>query len=69
VLVVGSVGVFAAALTASIVAVALPVIGPHLRLSYSEALWVQTAYILVVTVMASPIGRLADMYGLCGSTR
>ena len=63
VLVVGSVGVFAAALTASIVAVALPVIGPHLRLSYSEALWVQTSYILVVTVMASPIGRLADMYG------
>ncbi len=44
-LVIASVGVFMATLDSSIVAVALPVIGPHLRLTYSEALWVQAAYI------------------------
>ena len=62
-LVVGSVGVFMATLDASIVAVALPVIGPHLRLSYTDALWVQAAYILVLTVLVIPVGRVADMRG------
>jgi EmrB/QacA subfamily drug resistance transporter len=52
-----------ATLDSSIVAVALPAIGPHLRLTYSEALWVQAAYILVVTVLVIPIGRLADRHG------
>ena len=63
VLVVASMGVFITTLTSSAVSVALPVMGSHLRLSYSEALWVQAAYILVITVMASPVGRLADMHG------
>jgi len=63
VLVIASVGVFMATLDSSIVAVALPAIGPHLRLSYSDALWVQAAYILVVTVLVIPIGRLADRHG------
>jgi len=63
VLVVASVGVFMTAFTASVVSVALPVIGPHLHLSYSEALWVQAAYVLAFTVIASPVGRLADMHG------
>ncbi len=63
VLVIASVGVFMATLDSSIVAVALPAIGPHLRLTYSDALWVQAAYILVVTVLVIPVGRLADMRG------
>jgi EmrB/QacA subfamily drug resistance transporter len=63
VLVIASVGVFMATLDSSIVAVALPVIGPHLLLSYSEALWVQAAYVLVVTVFVIPAGRLADRHG------
>ena len=63
VLVIASVGVFMATLTSSIVAVALPVMGTHLRLSYSEALWVQAAYVLVVTVLVIPVGRLSDMHG------
>ena len=63
VLVVASVGVFVAALTVSIVSVALPVISPHLNLSYSDALWVQAAYIVVITIFASPTGRLADKHG------
>ena len=63
VLVVASVGVFMATLDSSIVAVALPVIGPRLRLTYSEALWVQAAYILVVAVLIITAGRLADLHG------
>jgi len=51
------------ALDTSIVAVALPVMGPQLRLSYSEALWVQAAYLLVLTVLVVPVGRLADIHG------
>jgi EmrB/QacA subfamily drug resistance transporter len=54
---------FMGLLDSSIVAVALPVIGPHLHLSYSEALWVQVAYILVMTVLVVPVGRLADRHG------
>jgi EmrB/QacA subfamily drug resistance transporter len=64
VLVIASVGVFMATLDSSIVAVALPVIGPQLRLTYSEALWVQAAYILIITVLLIPVGRLAERYGL-----
>jgi EmrB/QacA subfamily drug resistance transporter len=63
VLVVGSVGVFMGGLDSSIVSVALPVIGAHLRLTYSEGLWVQAAYLLAITVLVIPVGRLADMHG------
>ena len=63
VLVIASVGVFMAALDTSIVAVARAGIGPDLRLSYSEALWVQASYLLVVTVLVIPVGRLADLRG------
>jgi len=63
VLVIGSVGVFMGGLDSSIVAVALPVIGAHLRLSYSEGLWVQAAYLLAITVLVIPAGRLADIHG------
>ncbi len=44
-------------------AVALPVIGPALRLSYSEALWVQAIYVLAMSVFLIPVGRLADKHG------
>lgn len=64
VLIIASVGVFMATLDSSIVAVALPVIGPHLHLTYSQALWVQAAYILVITVLVIPVGRLAQRHGL-----
>jgi len=37
--------------------------GPHLHLTYSQALWVPAAYVLVITVSSSAIGRLADMHG------
>jgi MFS family permease len=59
-----SIGIFMAPLDSTIVAVALPALGPSLRLSYSEALWVQAGYLLMLSVFLIPIGRLADAHGL-----
>ena len=58
-----SIGMFMGPLDSTIVSVALPAMGPSLRLSYSEALWVQAAYLLVVSIFLIPIGRLADARG------
>lgn len=67
VLVLASVGMFVGTLLTTVVAVALPVLSPALRLSYSEALWVQAAYVLTASVSLIPVGRLADRYGLMRS--
>jgi EmrB/QacA subfamily drug resistance transporter len=64
VLAVVSIGTFMVPLDASIVAVALPAMGPPLHLSYTEALWIQAAYLLVTSVLLIPAGRLADSLGL-----
>ena len=64
VLSVTSVGMFMGTLDATIVSVALPSIGPSLHLSYSEALWTQASYLLLLSVFLIPIGRLADRHGL-----
>ena len=64
VLVIASIGVFLATLDSSIVSVALPAVSSDLRLSFSEALWVQAAYLLVVTVLLIPIGRWSERLGL-----
>jgi EmrB/QacA subfamily drug resistance transporter len=64
VLILCSVGMFMGTLLATIVAVALPVLSPALRLTYSEALWVQAAYLLTMSVFLIPVGRLADQRGL-----
>ncbi len=58
-----AIGTFMTPLDSSIVSVALPAIGPHLHLSYTEALWVQAAYLLVISILLIPVGRLADMHG------
>lgn len=63
-LILCSLGMFMGTLVTTVVAVALPVLGPALRLSYSEALWVQAAYVLAMSVFLIPVGRLADRYGL-----
>ncbi len=62
-LVLTSVGAFMGPLDGSIVSVALPAIGPDLRLSYAAGLWVQAAYLLATAVLLIPLGRLADIYG------
>jgi EmrB/QacA subfamily drug resistance transporter len=64
VLVVASVGVFLATLDSSILAVALPGISTDLHLTFSEALWVQASYILIVAVLLIPTGRWAQKRGL-----
>lgn len=57
------IGAFMAPLDGSIVAVALPKMGPALRLSYGASLWVQAAYLLTMAVLLIPLGRLADRHG------
>jgi EmrB/QacA subfamily drug resistance transporter len=58
-----AIGTFMTPLDSTIVSVALPAIGPHLHLSYTEALWVQAAYLLVISILLIPVGRVADMRG------
>ena len=58
-----SVGAFMTPLDASIVAVALPKMGPLLNLSFVASLWVQAAYLLSIAVLLIPMGRLADQRG------
>ena len=53
-----------ATLDSSIVAVALPVVSADLQLTFSEALWVQTSYLLVVTVLLIPVARWGEKRGL-----
>jgi MFS family permease len=62
-LAVVSIGAFMTPFDASIVAVALPAMGAHLHLSYSQGLWAQAAYLLVTSVLLIPAGRLADARG------
>jgi EmrB/QacA subfamily drug resistance transporter len=57
------IGAFMAPLDGSIVAVALPKMGPALNLSFGAALWVQASYLLTMAVLLIPLGRLADQRG------
>jgi len=52
-----------APLDGSIVAVALPRLGPALDLSYGTLLWVQASYLLTMAVLLIPLGRWADQRG------
>jgi EmrB/QacA subfamily drug resistance transporter len=58
-----AIGAFIAPFDGSVVAIALPKIGPALHLSFVGALWVQLIYLLVLTVALIPAGRLADAWG------
>ena len=57
------IGAFMAPLDGSIVAVALPRMGPALSLSYGASMWVQASYLLTMAVLLIPLGRLADRHG------
>jgi EmrB/QacA subfamily drug resistance transporter len=63
VLTVMSIGAFMTPFDASIVAVSLPSMGADLHLGYSQGLWTQAAYLLVLSVLLIPVGRLADAGG------
>ena len=58
-----AIGAFMVPFDGSVVAIALPKIGPALHLGFVGALWVQLSYLLVLTVALIPSGRLADTFG------
>jgi EmrB/QacA subfamily drug resistance transporter len=56
-------GVLIAAVDTTIVVLALPVLERSLHVPLSDIVWVIIAYLLVITVMATQVGRLGDMFG------
>jgi EmrB/QacA subfamily drug resistance transporter len=56
-------GVLIAAVDTTIVVLALPDLERSLDISLSGVIWVIIAYLLVITVMATQVGRLGDMFG------
>ncbi|GAB3143162.1 MFS transporter [Amycolatopsis stemonae] len=56
-------GVLIAAVDGTIVVLALPAIQADLDISLSAVTWVVIGYLLVVTVLATQLGRLGDLFG------
>ncbi len=57
------IGVLMAAIDTTIVVLALPQIQRSLHVSLSGVIWVIIGYLLVITVLATQVGRLGDMFG------
>ncbi len=57
------IGVLISAVDGTIVVLALPTIEHELHVSLSSVTWVVVGYLLVVTVLATQLGRLGDMFG------
>lgn len=62
-LVVIMIGVLMAAVDTTIVVLALPELETSLHVSLSGVIWVIIGYLLVITVLATQVGRLGDMFG------
>ncbi len=56
-------GVLMAAVDTTIVVLALPSMERSLHISLSSIIWVIVGYLLVITVTATQVGRLGDMFG------
>ena len=56
-------GVLIAAVDTTIVVLALPVLERSLHVPLSGIIWVIIAYLLVMTVLSTQVGRLGDMFG------
>ncbi len=56
-------GVLITAVDTTIVVLALPEIQHSLHISLSSVVWVVIGYLLVITLLATQVGRLGDMYG------
>jgi EmrB/QacA subfamily drug resistance transporter len=56
-------GVLIAAVDTTIVVLALPAIERALHVALASVVWVIIGYLLVITVLATQVGRLGDMYG------
>jgi EmrB/QacA subfamily drug resistance transporter len=57
------VGVMIAAVDTTIVVLALPEIQRSLHIGLASVVWVIIGYLLVITVLATQVGRLGDMFG------
>jgi EmrB/QacA subfamily drug resistance transporter len=57
------IGVLMAAVDTTIVVLALPEIERSLHVSLSGVIWVIIGYLLVITLLATQVGRLGDMFG------
>ncbi|MCL8208576.1 MAG: MFS transporter [Actinomycetia bacterium] len=57
------VGVSLVAVDTTIVVLGLPVMMQELHASLARMVWVMMAYLLVLTMLATQLGRLGDMYG------
>jgi len=56
-------GVMIAAVDTTIVVLALPAIQRSLHIGLASVIWVIIGYLLVITVLATQVGRLGDMFG------
>ncbi|HUY50762.1 MAG TPA: MFS transporter [Streptosporangiaceae bacterium] len=56
-------GVLITAVDTTIVVLALPAIERELRVPLSSVVWVVIGYLLVITLLATQVGRLGDMFG------
>jgi len=56
-------GVLITAVDTTIVVLALPAIERALHVALASVIWVIIGYLLVITVLATQVGRLGDMYG------
>jgi EmrB/QacA subfamily drug resistance transporter len=57
------IGVLISAVDGTVVVLALPAIQHDLHVSLASVTWVVVSYLLVVTVLATQVGRLGDMFG------
>ncbi len=56
-------GVLVAAVDTTIVILALPTMMRFLHANLADIIWVIMAYLLVITLLATQVGRLGDMFG------
>ncbi len=57
------IGVLIAAVDTTIVILALPVMRQDLHVGFASVVWVVLGYLLVITLLATQVGRLGDMFG------
>ena len=56
-------GVLITAVDTTIVVLALPVIERTLKVALADVIWVVIGYLLIITLLATQVGRLGDMFG------
>lgn len=63
VLLITTIGAFMSPFDGSVVIIAIPAIASSIKLGLEAAVWIQLAYLLMLTVFLITAGRLADLYG------